>query len=80
MSLIRLKSKKEPLYTSKSIVNFDEDVKEKKLDTNETLKENSSLIIGEGAIIKGEIKEVFDKIDGLKGSLVEQGKKINDLS
>ena len=30
--------------------------------------------------IKGEIKEVFDKIDGLKGSLVEQGKKINDLS
>ena len=57
MSLIRLKSKKEPLYTSKSNVNFDEDVKEKKLDKIETLKENSSLIIGEGAIIKGEINE-----------------------
>ena len=57
MSLIKLKSKKEPLYTSKSIVNLDEDVKEKKLDKIETLKEKSSLIIGEGAIIKGEIKE-----------------------
>ena len=57
MSLIKLKSKKEPLYTSKSIVNFDEDLNETKLDTIKQLKEKSSLIIGEGATIKGEVKE-----------------------
>ena len=57
MSLIRLKSKKEPLYTSKSNVNFDKDLNETKIDTITQLKEKSSLIIGEGATIKGEIKE-----------------------
>ena len=56
MSLIKLKSKKEPLYTSKSNVNFDEDLNETKLDTNKQLKEKSSLIIGQGATIKGEVK------------------------
>ena len=57
MSLLKLKSKKEPLYTSKKIVNFDENLNETKLDTIKQLKQNSSLIIGEGATIKGEIKE-----------------------
>lgn len=55
MSLLKLKSKKEPLYISKSVENFNEDIK--KATTLETLKEKSSLIIGEGATIKGEIKE-----------------------
>ena len=45
MSLIKLKSKKEPLYTSKSNVNFDEDLNETKLDTNKQLKEKSSKMI-----------------------------------
>ena len=57
MSLLKLKSKKEPLYTSKSIVNFDEDLKETKLEPTKQFKEKSSLIIGKGATIKGEIKE-----------------------
>ena len=57
MSLLKLKSKKEPLYTSKSVENFNEDIKEETLETIKTLKEKSSLIIGEGATIKGEIKE-----------------------
>ena len=57
MSLIKLKSKKEPLYTSKSNVNFDEDLNETKLDSNKQVKKPSSLIIGEGATIKGEVKE-----------------------
>ena len=57
MSLLKLKSKKEPLYTSKSIVNFDEDLKETTLEPIKQFKEKSSLIIGEGATIKGEIKE-----------------------
>lgn len=55
MSLLKLKSKKEPLYISKSVENFNEDIK--KATTLETLKEKSYLIIGEGATIKGEIKE-----------------------
>ncbi len=57
MSLIKIKSKKEPLYTSKSNFNFDENLNETKLDRNKQLKDKSSLIIGEGATIKGEIKE-----------------------
>ena len=57
MSLLKLKSKKEPLYISKSVENFNEDIKETTLETIKTLKEKSSLIIGEGATIKGEIKE-----------------------
>ena len=57
MSLLKLKSKKEPIYTSKSIVNYDQDFKEAKIDTIKQLKEKSSLIIGEGASIKGEIME-----------------------
>ena len=40
MSLIKLKSKKEPLYTTKSIVNFDEDLKETTLEPIKELKEN----------------------------------------
>ena len=31
MSLLKLKSKKEPIYTSKSIVNYDQDLKEAKI-------------------------------------------------
>ena len=57
MSLLKLKSKKEPLYISKSVENFNEDIKETTLETIKTLKEKSSLIIGEGATIKGEVKE-----------------------
>ena len=57
MSLIKLKSKKEPLYTSKSNVNFDEDLNETQLNSNKQIKKISSLIIGEGATIKGEVKE-----------------------
>ena len=57
MSLLKLKSKKEPLYTSKSNVNFDENLNETKLDSNRQIKKESSLIIGEGATIKGEVKE-----------------------
>ena len=57
MSLLKLKSKKEPLYISKSVENFHEDIKETTLETIKTLIEKSSLIIGEGATIKGEIKE-----------------------
>ena len=57
MSLLKLKSKKEPLYISKSVENLHEDIKETTLETIKTLKEKSSLIIGEGATIKGEIKE-----------------------
>ena len=45
MSLLKLKSKKEPLYSSKSIVNFDEDLKETTLEPIKQFKEKSSLII-----------------------------------
>ena len=57
MSLLKLKSKTEPLYTSKNIINYHDDIKEETLEPIKTFKETSSLIIGEGATIKGEIKE-----------------------
>ena len=57
MSLLKLKSKTEPLYTSKKITNHIDDIKDEYLDPIKSLKEKSSLIIGEGATIKGEIKE-----------------------
>ena len=57
MSLLKLKSKKEPLYISKSVENFNDDIKETTSETIKTSKEKSSLIIGEGATIKGEINE-----------------------
>ena len=57
MSLLKLKSKTEPLYISKKITNPIDDIKDEYLDPIKSLKEKSSLIIGEGATIKGEIKE-----------------------
>ena len=56
MSLLKLKSKTEPLHISKTIFNYD-DIQEETLDPIKNFKETSSLIIGEGATIKGEIKE-----------------------
>ncbi|SVD06735.1 uncharacterized protein METZ01_LOCUS359589, partial [marine metagenome] len=32
MSLLKLKSKTEPLYTSKNIINYDDDIKEETLE------------------------------------------------
>ena len=58
MSLLKLKSKTEPLYSSKKITTYNDNVNEEMQDTINSLKDNkSSLIIGEGATIKGEIKE-----------------------
>jgi cytoskeletal protein CcmA (bactofilin family) len=57
MSLLKLKSKTEPLYKSKIIINYEDDVKKESLNPINSLKEKSSLIIGEGATIKGEINE-----------------------
>ena len=57
MSLLNLKSKTEPLYTSKKKNIYDDKIKETKQELIKSLKEKSSLIIGEGATIKGEIKE-----------------------
>lgn len=57
MSLLNLKSKSEPLYISKKTNNYDDDIKNQTQDPIKSLKEKSSLIIGEGATIKGEIKE-----------------------
>tara|TARA_B000000475_G_scaffold28841_1_gene22068 strand:+ start:8 stop:475 length:468 start_codon:yes stop_codon:yes gene_type:complete len=56
MSLLKLKSKTEPLYTNKNIINYDDSDKQIN-EPIKTIKENSSLIIGEGATIKGEIVE-----------------------
>jgi cytoskeletal protein CcmA (bactofilin family) len=53
MSLLKLKTKTEPLHISKSIKNYDNKIKEEILEPIKL----SSLIIGEGAVIKGEIKE-----------------------
>ena len=69
MSLLKLKSKTEPLYTNKSIINYDDDLNTEIKETITTNKVNSSLIIGEGAKIKGEIIEeneitVHGNIDG----------------
>lgn len=57
MSLLKLRSKTEPLYTNKNIINYDENINEEIKEPIKTIKENSSLIIGEGATIKGEIVE-----------------------
>ena len=57
MSLLKLKSKTEPLYTNKSIINYDDDLNKETKEPIKTIKINSSLIIGEGATIKGEIFE-----------------------
>ena len=57
MSLLKLKSKTEPLYTNKKIINYDEKINKEIAEPIKTIKENSSLIIGEGATIKGEILE-----------------------
>ena len=57
MSLLKLKTKKEPLYTNKSIINYDDDLNKEIKEPIKTIKINSSLIIGEGATIKGEIVE-----------------------
>ena len=57
MSLLKLKTKTEPLYTNKSIINYDDDPNKEIKEPIKTIKINSSLIIGEGATIKGEIIE-----------------------
>ena len=57
MSLLKLNSKTEPLYTNKNIINYDENYKKEIEEPTKKIKENSSLIIGEGATIKGEIVE-----------------------
>ena len=57
MSLLKLKSKTEPLHSNKSIINFDDDLNKEIKEPIKTIKINSSLIIGEGATIKGEIIE-----------------------
>ncbi len=59
MSLLKLKSKTEPLHIFNNTRNYDNGNKIKKEKTEEIkkIKETSSLIIGEGATIKGEIKE-----------------------
>ena len=57
MSLLKLKSKTEPLHSNKSIINSDDDLNKEIKEPIKTIKTNSSLIIGEGATIKGEIIE-----------------------
>lgn len=57
MSLLKLRSKTEPLYTNKNIINYDENINKDIIEPTKTIKEYSSLIIGEGATIKGEIVE-----------------------
>mgnify|MGYP001399678321 FL=1 len=69
MSLLKLKSKTEPLYTNKNIINYNEDINKEIAEPIKKNKENSTLIIGEGATIKGEIIEeneitVHGNIDG----------------
>ena len=56
MSLLKLKNKTEPLHNSKNSFNYNNNKKEH-LEPIKTIKITSSLIIGEGASIKGEIKE-----------------------
>ena len=57
MSLLKLKSKTEPLHSNKKIINYDENLNLEIKEPIKTIKINSSLIIGEGATIKGEIIE-----------------------
>ena len=69
MSLLKLKSKTEPLYTNKTIINYDENINKEITEPTKKFKDNSSLIIGEGATIKGEIVEeneitIHGNVDG----------------
>ena len=57
MSLLKLKSKTEPLYISKEVINYEKNIEKENFESFPENKEISSLIIGEGATIKGEIKE-----------------------
>ena len=60
MSLLKLKTiktKSEPLHISKNIKNYDNKIKQEILEPIQSIKHTSSIIIGEGAKIKGEIKE-----------------------
>lgn len=57
MSLLNLKTKSEPLHKSKNIINYDEENKNETKEPIKKIKETSTLIIGEGASIKGEVKE-----------------------
>ena len=57
MSLLKLKSKTEPLHKSKNIMNYNNNIKNDITDPIKQIKETSSLMIGQGASIKGEIKE-----------------------
>ena len=57
MSLLKLKSKTEPLHSPKNIINYKDKINAESIKPIKTVKENSSLIIGEGSNIKGEIKE-----------------------
>ena len=69
MSLLKLKSKTEPLHISKDVINYENNTKKENIQTFTENKEISSLIIGEGATIKGEIKEeneitIHGNVDG----------------
>ena len=69
MSLLKLKSKTEPIYTSKDVINYENNINKENFDTFTENKEINSLIIGEGATIKGEIKEeneitIHGNVDG----------------
>ncbi len=55
MSLLKIKSKSEPIYTAEKIIN--KNIKKEPINSNNSPTQNTSLIIGEGATIKGEIKE-----------------------
>ena len=57
MSLLKLKSKTEPLHSSKNIINYNDNLNEEVIEPIKEINETSSLIIGDGACIKGEIKE-----------------------
>ena len=69
MSLLKLKSKTEPIYTSKDVINYENNINKEDFDTFKENQEINSLIIGEGATIKGEIKEeneitIHGNVDG----------------
>jgi len=57
MSLLKLKTKTEPLHISKNIKNYDNKIKQEILEPIQSIEHTSSIVIGEGAKIKGEIKE-----------------------
>ena len=57
MSLLKLKSKTEPLHLSNKTIKNDDKLNDEITNPFKNLDKTSSLIIGEGASIKGEIKE-----------------------